>query len=79
MRRPQMRPPWGECVSSLARPGGNVTGLSLMFPELVVKWLELLKQAVPEASRIALLWQPGVVGERTWLCENALNYLIRAV
>jgi putative ABC transport system substrate-binding protein len=52
-------------VSSLARPGGNVTGLSLMFPELVVKWLELLKQAVPEASRIALLWQPGVVGERT--------------
>ena len=52
-------------VSSLARPGGNVTGLSLMFPELVVKWLELLKQAVPEASRIALLWQPGVMGERT--------------
>jgi putative tryptophan/tyrosine transport system substrate-binding protein len=52
-------------VTSLARPGGNVTGLSLMFPELVAKWLELLKQAIPGASRVALLWQPGVVGERT--------------
>ena len=52
-------------VTSLARPGGNVTGLSLMFPELVAKWLELLKQAVPGASRVALLWQPGVIGERT--------------
>jgi putative ABC transport system substrate-binding protein len=52
-------------VASLARPGGNVTGLSLMFPELVAKWLELLKQAIPGASRVALLWQPGVVGERT--------------
>jgi putative ABC transport system substrate-binding protein len=52
-------------VTSLARPGGNVTGLSLMFPELVVKWLELLRQAVPGASRVALLWQPGVIGERT--------------
>jgi putative ABC transport system substrate-binding protein len=52
-------------VASLARPGGNVTGLSLMFPELVAKWLELLKQAIPGTSRVALLWQPGVVGERT--------------
>ena len=52
-------------VTSLARPGGNVTGLSLMFPELVAKWLELLKQAVPGVSRVALLWQPGVIGERT--------------
>jgi putative ABC transport system substrate-binding protein len=52
-------------VTSLARPGGNVTGLSLMFPELVAKWLELLKHAIPGASRVALLWQPGVVGERT--------------
>jgi len=52
-------------VNSLARPGGNVTGLSLMFPELVAKWLEFLKQAIPGTSRVALLWQPGVVGERT--------------
>jgi putative ABC transport system substrate-binding protein len=42
-------------VASLARPGGNVTGLSLAAPELVGKWLELLKQAVPGVNRTALL------------------------
>jgi putative ABC transport system substrate-binding protein len=52
-------------VSSLARPGGNVTGLSMLAPELVGKCLELLKQAVPGVSRVALLWQPGSSGERT--------------
>jgi putative ABC transport system substrate-binding protein len=52
-------------VTSLARPGGNVTGLSLLFPELVGKCLEELKQAVPGVSRVAVLWQPGAVGERT--------------
>jgi len=52
-------------VTSLARPGGNVTGLSLLAPELVGKCLELLKQAVPGVSRVAALWEPGVVGERT--------------
>ncbi len=46
-------------VASLARPGGNVTGLSNLAPELVAKRLELLKEAVPGASRIAMLWQPG--------------------
>jgi len=50
-------------VTSLARPGGNLTGLSLLGPELVAKRLEQLTQAVPEASRVALLWQPGVVRE----------------
>src|SRR6266487_1680967 len=43
-------------VMSLARPGGNVTGLSNLAPELVAKWLELLKQAVPGVSRVAALW-----------------------
>jgi putative tryptophan/tyrosine transport system substrate-binding protein len=52
-------------VTSLARPGGNVTGLSLLFPELVGKCLEHLKQAVPGVSRVAALWQPGGSGERT--------------
>ena len=52
-------------VSSLARPGGNVTGLSMLTPELVGKRLELLKQAVPGVSRVAVLWQPGDYGERT--------------
>jgi putative ABC transport system substrate-binding protein len=52
-------------VTSLARPGGNVTGLSNLAPELVGKWLELLKRAVPGVSRVAALWQPGALGERT--------------
>ncbi|HEV8209080.1 MAG TPA: ABC transporter substrate-binding protein [Vicinamibacterales bacterium] len=52
-------------VTSLARPGGNVTGLSSIGPELVGKRLELLKQAVPGIDRVAVLWVPGALGERT--------------
>jgi putative ABC transport system substrate-binding protein len=52
-------------VTSLARPGGNVTGSSNLNPELVGKCLEQLKQAVPGVSRVAVLWQPGGIGERT--------------
>jgi len=52
-------------VTSLARPGGNLTGSSFLAPELVGKSLELLKQAVPGVSRIAVLWHPGGQGERT--------------
>jgi putative ABC transport system substrate-binding protein len=46
-------------------PGGNVTGLSALFPELVGKCLEQLTQAVPGVSRVAVLWQPGGQSERT--------------
>jgi putative ABC transport system substrate-binding protein len=52
-------------VASLARPGGNVTGLSNLSPELGGKRLELLKQAVPGVVRVAILWQPGGGMERT--------------
>ena len=52
-------------VTSLARPGGNATGLSLLAPELVGKRLELLVQAVPGISRVAVLWHPGAFGDRT--------------
>jgi putative ABC transport system substrate-binding protein len=52
-------------VTSLARPGGNVTGLSILAPELVGKRLELLTQAVPGVSRVAVLRLPGALGERT--------------
>ena len=52
-------------VTSLARPGGNVTGLSILASELVGKRLELLTQAVPGVSRVAVLWQPGGHDERT--------------
>jgi ABC-type uncharacterized transport system substrate-binding protein len=52
-------------VTGLAQPGGNATGSSLLAPELVGKSLEQLKQAVPGVSRVAVLWQPGALGERT--------------
>jgi ABC transporter substrate binding protein len=52
-------------VTSLARPGGNVTGLSNLNADLVGKCLEYLTQAVPGVSRVAVLWQPGAFGERT--------------
>ncbi len=52
-------------VTSLARPGGNITGLSALIPELVGKCLEQLTQAVPGISRVAVLWQPGGQDERT--------------
>jgi putative ABC transport system substrate-binding protein len=52
-------------VTSLARPGGNVTGLSAVSTELTGKLLELLTQAVPGVSRIALLLKPDAAPERT--------------
>jgi putative tryptophan/tyrosine transport system substrate-binding protein len=47
-------------VASLARPGGNVTGLSSLSPELITKRLEVLKDAVPKLARVGLLWLSGV-------------------
>ncbi len=49
-------------VASLARPGGNVTGLSNISPELNAKRLELLREAVPGLSRVAIMWNPEVRG-----------------
>ena len=43
-------------VASLARPGGNITGLTTQAPDLVGKRLQLLKEAIPRLSRIAVLW-----------------------
>jgi putative ABC transport system substrate-binding protein len=49
-------------ATSLARPGGNITGLSSMSPELSGKRLELLKEAVPKLSRVAVLWNAANPG-----------------
>ncbi|MGZ8483735.1 MAG: ABC transporter substrate-binding protein, partial [Candidatus Binatia bacterium] len=46
-------------VSSLARPGGNITGLSAMSPDLDGKRLELLKESFPKVARVAFLWPTG--------------------
>jgi putative ABC transport system substrate-binding protein len=45
-------------VASLSRPGGNITGLSQLSPELSAKRLDLLKEVVPGVSRVAILWNP---------------------
>jgi putative tryptophan/tyrosine transport system substrate-binding protein len=46
-------------VASLARPGGNVTGLSALSPELSGKRLGLLREVVPGLARVAIIWKEG--------------------
>ena len=46
-------------VTNLAHPGANITGLSVMIAELATKRLQLLKQAMPQATRVAILWNPA--------------------
>ena len=63
---PVMGDPVGDgLVTSLARPGGNITGLTFLGPELVPKRMQLLKEALPGISRVAVLWQPDAFSERT--------------
>jgi putative tryptophan/tyrosine transport system substrate-binding protein len=62
-----------ELVTSLARPGGNVTGTTFLGPELVAKRLQLLREVVPGLSRVAALWHPNAYSERTM--TSALNEL----
>jgi len=45
-------------AASLARPGGNITGVFMDFPDFTAKWLELLADARPQLSRVAILWDP---------------------
>src|SRR5262249_5454861 len=59
-------------VLSLARPGANVTGTTRMISEMSVKHVELLKEAVPSLSKLAVLWKsdeflarPGATGRRS--------------
>ena len=47
-------------VASLPRPGGNITGMSFMSPELAPKRLQLLKEVLPALSRLAILWNPAI-------------------
>jgi putative ABC transport system substrate-binding protein len=51
-------------VESLARPGGNITGLSTIAPQLMAKKLELLKEVAPHVSRVAVLWNPSSPSEQ---------------
>jgi ABC-type uncharacterized transport system substrate-binding protein len=63
---PVMGDPVGDgLVASLGHPGGNITGLTFLGPELLPKRLALLKEALPTVSRVAALWHPAAYGERT--------------
>src|SRR5262245_4675167 len=54
-------------VTNLARPGGNMTGVSVIGPDIGVNQLELLRQAVPGAARVAVLWNPtNPAAEAAW-------------
>jgi putative ABC transport system substrate-binding protein len=46
-------------INSFSRPGGQVTGVFFDFPEFGKKWLELLKEAMPQLSSVAVLWDPA--------------------
>jgi putative ABC transport system substrate-binding protein len=59
-------------VASLARPGGNITGLSILGPELSGKRLELLKEVVPKLSRVAVLGNSTFPGNAQMLRETEL-------
>lgn len=49
-------------VKTLARPGGNVTGLTNLSPEIIAKRMQLLREAVPQLERVAYLWNPDLPG-----------------
>jgi len=65
-------------VASLSRPGGNITGTAGSVSELASKRLELLKEAIPKASRVAVLWQPTNQGApRQWNETQAAARMLR--
>jgi putative ABC transport system substrate-binding protein len=71
-------------AASFARPGGNVTGFSILAPELAAKRLDLLKQVIPGMSRVGVLWNPGNPGtkpmfERTQATADAVRVTLDPV
>ena len=59
-------------VNSLARPGGNITGLTNIAAELAGKRLEILKETVPKLFRVALMWEPKNAGSAQTSKESQL-------
>ena len=71
-------------VNSLARPGGNITGLTNLAPELSGKRLELLKEALPKLSQVAVLWPPNAAGavvtfKETQVAAKSLGIQLQSV
>jgi putative ABC transport system substrate-binding protein len=71
-------------VASLARPGGNVTGMSLMAPDLGGKRMEILRETLPALSRVAVLWNaanpyPGIVFRETETAGRKLGIAVHSL
>jgi putative ABC transport system substrate-binding protein len=66
-------------VASLARPGGNITGLSSMSADLETKRLELLKATVPQVVRVAYLWTAPVTNVDRWLVRTGIGAAARTL
>jgi putative ABC transport system substrate-binding protein len=62
-------------IPSLSRPGGNMTGLTILSPELSAKRLEVLREIVPGVSRVAALWDPTTGKSQVQLTEDAARAL----
>jgi putative tryptophan/tyrosine transport system substrate-binding protein len=81
---PGIDPVEAGLVESLARPGGNVTGVTILSRELAGKRLELLKEAVPKLTRVAVIYDPAVqravleVKEALPVAARALGLLVKA-
>jgi putative tryptophan/tyrosine transport system substrate-binding protein len=69
-------------VAGLPRPGGNITGLTNLTSELVGKRLELLKEVIPQLSRVAVLWTPShpasTIWKRTEVAAQSLGVQLQA-
>src|SRR5713101_1286030 len=63
----------GGLVQSLGRPGGNVTGVTTMLAEMTAKRLQLFKEAAPNVSRVAIVWDPAIPWHRALLKEIETN------
>jgi ABC-type uncharacterized transport system substrate-binding protein len=62
-------------IASVTHPGGNITGLFFDFPDFTKKWLELLREAIPQLSRIAVLWDPATARTPRNAVEQAAGSL----
>ena len=62
-------------ISSLARPGGNTTGLTILSPELSAKRLQLLRDFMPSLLRVVSLWDPTTGASQVTQTESAARYM----
>jgi putative ABC transport system substrate-binding protein len=62
-------------VKSIAQPGGNITGVFLDFPDFAKKWLEVLKETIPQVSTIAVLWDPTTTKTQLTAIQAAAGIL----